>query len=49
VEARALHEPGYGLSEAAVNAVRHYRFAAASRHGEPVRVRMRWTVTFQLR
>jgi TonB family protein len=49
VQARALSAVGYGLSDAAVEAVRHYRFSPALRDGHAVRVRMRWTVSFQLR
>jgi protein TonB len=47
--ARALSHAGYGLDEAAVRAVRLYRFSPAIRAGLPVRVRMRWTMQFRLR
>ena len=49
VEARNLSRDGYGLDEAAVQAIRTYRFSPALRDGHPVRVRMRWTVQFRLR
>lgn len=47
--ARALSKHGLGLEEAAVRAVRAYSFSPARRQGRAVRVRMRWTVRFQLR
>ncbi len=47
--ARALARIGYGLDEAAITAVRGYRFAPARRANTPVAVRMRWVVRFQLR
>jgi protein TonB len=47
--ARALSHVGYGLDEAALAAVRGYRFSPARRAGEPVPVRMRWVMRFQLR
>ena len=49
VDARALSQSGYGLDDAAVQAVRGYRFSAALRDGHRVRVRMRWVVQFRLR
>jgi protein TonB len=49
VDARLLVPAGYGLDEAALAAVRSYRFSPAKRLGEPVRVRMRWSVLFRLR
>ena len=49
VEARALSHEGYGLEDAAVRAIRSYRFSPAEREGHAVRVRMRWTVQFRLR
>ncbi len=48
VEARLLDHAGYGLDEAALRAVRAYRFAPAQRDGRGVRVRMRWVVDFRL-
>ena len=46
--ARALRRAGYGLDEAALRAIRGYRFSPALRAGLPVRVRMRWTIQFRL-
>jgi protein TonB len=43
-----LHQAGHGFDEAALRAIRNYRFAPAQRDGHPVRVRMRWTVAFRL-
>jgi protein TonB len=47
--ARVLRPVGYGLDEVALRGVREYRFAPARRHGEPVAVRMKWLMRFQLR
>ncbi|MEO7037783.1 MAG: TonB family protein [Polyangiaceae bacterium] len=47
--ARTLEHVGYGLDEAAVAAVRRYRFSPAHRGGSAVSVRMRWVLRFQLR
>jgi len=47
--ARALQHVGYGLDEAALAAVRRYRFSPARRAGHAVAVRMRWLLRFQLR
>jgi len=47
-EARALSRPGYGLDEAAIAAVKRYRFRPAMRDGSAVRVRMRWVMQFRL-
>ena len=49
VSARAAIRAGYGLDDAAVGAIRDYRFSPAMRAGRPVAVRMRWTVQFRLR
>jgi protein TonB len=49
VAARGLGRAGYGLDEAALRAIRAYRFSPAIRAGRPVPVRMRWTVQFRLR
>jgi periplasmic protein TonB len=49
VSAHAVVRAGYGLDDAAVHAIRDYRFSPAIRDGRPVTVRMRWTVHFQLR
>jgi protein TonB len=45
----ATSHVGYGLDEAALAAVRTYRFAPARRDGRVVAVRMRWIVHFELR
>jgi len=47
--ARALGRAGYGLDEAALRAIKAYRFSPAQRQGHAVPVRMRWTVQFRLR
>ena len=49
LEASSLSAHGYGLDEAAVQAIRNWRFSPARRDGHAVRVRMRWTVQFRLR
>jgi protein TonB len=46
---RPLVHVGYGLDEAALGAVRGYRFTPARRAGKSVAVRMRWVVRFELR
>ncbi len=48
-DARSLSHVGYGLDEAALSAVRSYRFAPARRDNQRVAVRMRWLMRFQLR
>lgn len=48
VAQRLLEHAGYGLDEAALVAVRSYRFSPAQRFGRAVPVRMRWTVLFRL-
>jgi protein TonB len=48
VSARPLTDTGYGLDDAAVRAVRGYRFSPATKDGRAVAVRMRWTVQFRL-
>jgi protein TonB len=48
IAARALSNTGYGLDDAALHAIRQYRFAPAMKDGHPVRVRMHWTVQFRL-
>ena len=47
--ARGITHAGYGLDEAALEAIRRYRFSPALRDGRPVPVRMRWTMQFRLR
>jgi TonB family protein len=49
VTARSLQHVGYGLDDAALSAVRSYRFRPALRAGKAVAVRMRWFMRFQLR
>jgi len=49
LEARSLIHRGYGLDEAAAQAIRTWRFSPALRDGHPTRVRMRWIVQFRLR
>lgn len=48
VAARTLAKAGYNLDEAAVQAIRRYRFSPAKKDGRAVSVRMRWTVQFRL-
>ncbi len=45
---RVVKGVGHGFDEAAVAAVRNYRFSPATKDGHPVRVRMRWTMEFRL-
>jgi protein TonB len=46
--ARPLAHAGYGLDEAALRALLHYRFSPAMRGGRAVPGRMRWVVQFRL-
>jgi TonB family protein len=48
VESSLLRRAGHGFDESALQAIRTYRFAPAQRDGQPVRVRMRWSVAFRL-
>jgi periplasmic protein TonB len=48
VDAQLLRHAGYGLDEAALRAVRAFRFIPAQRAGHGVSVRMRWVVNFRL-
>ncbi len=48
VDARLLKHAGFGLDEAALRAVRAYRFIPAQRAGHGVSVRMHWVVDFRL-
>lgn len=48
-DARTLGHTGYGLDDAALRAIRGYRFTPATRDGLRVAVRMRWQVSFRLR
>jgi protein TonB len=45
--ARVVRGTG-GLDEAALAAIHKFRFAPATKGGQPVRVRMRWSIQFQL-
>ena len=47
--ARPLGSNGHGFDEAAARAARRFRFAPALKDGQPVRVRVGWTVQFRLR
>ncbi len=47
--ARVLHHAGFGFDDAALAAIRGYRFSPAIRAGQPTRVVMRWTMQFRLR
>ena len=49
LEARVTRPAGHGLDEAALSAVRAYRFSPAQRAGRAVRVRMPWSIQFRLR
>lgn len=49
IEARVTRPAGHGFDEAALVAVRSYRFSPAQREGRAVRVRMAWSVQFRLR
>jgi periplasmic protein TonB len=46
--ARVVRSVGHGLDEAALEAVRQFRFAAATKDGHAVRVRMGWSMQFRL-
>jgi len=46
--ARVVRGVGHGLDEAAVQAVRQFRFAPATRERRAVRVRMGWSMQFRL-
>ena len=48
-DARVARHAGYGFDEAALKAIRSFRFRPAQRGGRPVAVRMKWTVDFRLR
>jgi protein TonB len=48
VDARVLTDPGFGLGEAALAAVRTWRYQPATLDGRPVSVYLTVTVTFQL-
>jgi protein TonB len=46
--ARVVRSVGHGLDEEALQAVRQFRFAAATKDGHAVRVRMGWSMQFRL-
>jgi protein TonB len=46
--ARVVRGIGHGLDEAALQAVRQFRFAPATKAGQAVRVRMGWSMQFRL-
>ena len=49
MDARVTKRAGFGFDDAALAAVRTYRFAPAQHEGRAVGVRMRWSVSFRLR
>lgn len=49
IESRSLTSAGYGFDEAALAALRDYRFSPARVGDQIVRVRMPWSVEFRLR
>lgn len=49
IDARVSKPAGHGFDDAALAAIRRYRFSPAQRGGHAVRVRMPWTVQFRLR
>jgi TonB family protein len=49
IEARVARPAGHGFDDAALTAIRRYRFSPAQRDGHAVRVRMPWSVQFRLR
>ena len=49
IDARVSRPAGHGFDDAALAAIRRYRFSPAQRDGHAVRVRMPWTVQFRLR
>jgi len=48
VSAKLLTGPGYGLNEAALEAIKRFRFKPAIKGGQPVSTEMRYTYTFLL-
>jgi protein TonB len=48
VAARVLNGPGYGLNEAALKAIRHFKFKPAVKGGQAVSTEMKYTYTFLL-
>ncbi len=49
VDAEVLQPAGHGFDEAALEAVRRFRFTPATRDGEPFAVRIRYRYVFELR
>ncbi|HLE60830.1 MAG TPA: energy transducer TonB [Thermoanaerobaculaceae bacterium] len=49
VDATVLKDPGFGMAEAALAAIRTWRYEAATLDGRRVSVYLTVTVTFQLR
>lgn len=49
IDARVARPAGHGFDDAALAAIRRYRFSPAQRDGHAVRVRMPWSVQFRLR
>ena len=47
--AKVAKNAGFGFDDAALKAIRSYRFSPAQLDGHPVAVRMRWPVSFRLR
>jgi protein TonB len=47
--ARVVRGVGHGLEQAALTAVRQFRFAPATKDGHAVHVRMAWSMQFRLR
>jgi TonB family protein len=42
-----VRSPGFGMDEAAIEALRQWRFSPATRNGEPVDVRIHFEINFQ--
>lgn len=48
VKAKVLRGPGYGMNEAALGAIRRFKFKPATKGGEPVSTEMNYSYTFVL-
>jgi protein TonB len=48
VAAKLIGGPGYGLNEAALEAIRRFKFKPAIKNGEPVSTEMKYAYTFLL-
>jgi protein TonB len=46
--ARVVRSVGQGLDQSALQAIRQFRFAPATKDGHPVHVRMGWSMQFRL-